>query len=149
MSRSLTPELRPQHPTQAPEFDASPEGVRAFARDLATCFAEGSLSYPLRLTVDARPEYVRQLLLAYYRLDDVATADRAELERDHAPLRDRIAAANVHQVIRDGIADCTEWLRRKARRGGHGLPPPPASTVGIPARVSEPESTMPDPVASP
>lgn len=124
--RCLTPEPRPQNP-EAPEFDASPEGVRAFARDLAVCMAEGSLEYLPRLTVDARPEYVRQLLLAYYTLVDQAVALRAEMERDREPLADRIAAANVHQAIVHGIEDCKEWLRRKARRGGHGVPLPMAT----------------------
>ena len=68
-------------------------------------------------SANARPEDVRECLLAYYRFRDVAAEMAAEYVSERAPLGDRVALALVREEIEDGIASARRWLTKRARRG--------------------------------
>ena len=75
-----------------------------------------------RVCPDADPAFVRAYLEACQQLRDGCDADLAALPGNALP--ERLPLLRVRAEIAEAIADARRWLRRCARRGGHGLPLP-------------------------
>ena len=91
------------------------------AKTLALGMADGSLHELPRLTPQASPEYVRDLLAAYYDLRDALAAVRRN--DPQMTLHERVSCGSIAAQIEEAIDDARRWLSRCARQGGRGLPP--------------------------
>lgn len=100
VSRCLTPELCPEKVHTRPHT------------------AQTSRKY------EPDPAYLRDALVSYYRILDVAEECRAEATAAGADLQTRIAWASVIDDMNGWIASCESRLSAIARRGGRGVSAP-------------------------